>query len=236
MSEGPPNEALEQTRPALTSIGAVLAAQRWMRVTTAYWLAGLIALAPLGTIPGQAAQEHSDGLARRLVAAAIERTSHRVAYDGSYRRIAYPNGDVPNDVGVCTDLVIRSYRSVGVDLQARVHEDMREAFREYPATWGLRRPDPNIDHRRVPNLQAFLRRQGAALPVTTDSVDYRPGDLVTWMLPGNLPHIGIVVDRHTANGERPLIVHNIGRGPQMEDILFIYEVTGHFRYLPPAGD
>jgi hypothetical protein len=170
------------------------------------------------------------------VAAAIERTTHRVTYDGRYRRIPYPNGDVPNDVGVCTDVVIRSYRSVGVDLQERVHEDMRAAFQEYPSTWGLSRPDANIDHRRVPNLQEFLRRQGAALPVTRNPADYKAGDLVTWMLPGNLPHIGIVVDRRTDDGARPLIVHNIGRGPQMEDVLFAYDVTGHYRYLPHVGD
>jgi hypothetical protein len=202
----------------------------------ACWLAALGAAASSASTPGHTTPELSVDLASRLVVAAIERTTHDVRYDGSYRRIPYPNGDVPNDVGVCTDLVIRSYRSVGVDLQERVHEDMRAAFGKYPANWGLSHPDPNIDHRRVPNLQVFLRRQRAALPVTTNPADYRAGDLVTWMLPGNLPHIGIVVDRQTADGNRPLIVHNIGRGPHMEDILFMYEVTGHFRYLPRIED
>ena len=121
-------------------------------------------------------------------------------------------------------------RAVGVDLQRLVHEDMTVAFAEYPALWGMRRPDPNIDHRRVPNLQTFLRRQGADLPTSQVAADYRPGDLVTWMLPGNLPHIGIVVDRRTEDGGRPLVVHNIGAGPRMEDALFAFPITGHFRY------
>ena len=167
---------------------------------------------------------------RDLVAAAVERTNHSVRYDGSYRGIPYPGGDVPLDVGVCTDLVVRAYRAVGVDLQQLVHEDMRSAFSAYPALWGLSRPDPNIDHRRVPNLQAFLARRGADLPVSSDPADYRPGDLVTWMLPGNLPHIGLVTSRLSPSG-RPTIAHNIGRGPELEDMLFEFEVTRHYRYL-----
>jgi uncharacterized protein YijF (DUF1287 family) len=168
--------------------------------------------------------------AARVVDAAIERTSHRVVYDGSYRSIDYPGGDVPDDVGVCTDLVVRSYRAAGIDLQREVHEDMAREFSDYPRTWGLQRPDSNIDHRRVPNLQTFFRRRGAALDAGDDPTQYRPGDLVTWMLPGNLPHIGIVVDRRSADGLRPLIVHNIGQGPKMEDVLFAYEITGHYRF------
>jgi len=168
----------------------------------------------------------------RLVDAAIERTSHRVAYDGSYRRIPYPGGDVPDDVGVCTDLIVRAYRAVGVDLQRLVHEDMSADFAAYPRDWGMDRPDANIDHRRVPNLRAFLRRRGAELPVTDDPRDYRAGDLVTWRLPGNLPHIGLVTDRVSADGLRPLIAHNIGNGPELEDALFEFPVTGHYRYQP----
>jgi len=168
----------------------------------------------------------------RLVDAAIERTSHRVTYDGGYRRIPYPGGDLPDDVGVCTDLIVRSYRAVGLDLQRRVHEDMAGDFGAYPDTWGLSGPDPSIDHRRVPNLQTFFRRQGAGLPVTDEPGDYRPGDLVTWMLPGNLPHIGLVTDRLAPDGRRPLIVHNIGNGPEIEDVLFRFPVTGHYRYEP----
>jgi uncharacterized protein YijF (DUF1287 family) len=170
---------------------------------------------------------------RRLVAAALERTGHRVTYDGSYRRIGYPGGDVPDHVGVCTDVVIRSYRALGIDLQRLVHEDMKADFEAYPDLWGLTRPDPNIDHRRVPNLQTYFRRQGAELPVTRDPADYRPGDLVTWMLPRNLPHIGIVVDRRSDDGERFLVVHNIGAGPKIEDLLLEFPITGHYRY--PVG-
>jgi len=175
-------------------------------------------------------EELPPALTRGLVAAALERTTHRVSYDGAYRRIPYPGGDVPDEVGVCTDVVIRSYRAVGVDLQQAVHEDMRKAFSAYPRQWGLRRPDPNIDHRRVPNLQTFFRRHHAALAVTNDPADYQAGDLVTWMLPGNLPHIGIVVDRRSADGKRPLVVHNIGRGPRLEDALLEFPITGHYRY------
>ncbi len=168
--------------------------------------------------------------AAALVAAAVERTQHAVRYDGSYRSIAYPGGDVPEHIGVCTDLIIRSYRVLGIDLQQRVHEDMRADFVAYPTIWGLTRPDPNIDHRRVPNLQRYFQRQGAALPISDDGADYQPGDLVTWMLPGNLPHIGIVSGQRSTDGQRPLIVHNIGAGPKLEDMLFDYPITGRYRY------
>jgi uncharacterized protein YijF (DUF1287 family) len=174
--------------------------------------------------------------AQALVAAAVERTRHAVRYDGSYRAIAYPWGDVPDDVGVCTDVVVRSYRALGIDLQRAVHEDMRRDFGAYPDLWGLARPDPNIDHRRVPNLAAFLRRHGEVLPVSRDARAYRPGDLVTWMLPGNLPHIGIVIGQAGEAGGRPLVVHNIGAGPVLEDMLFTYPITGHYRYLPASGE
>lgn len=168
-----------------------------------------------------------------LVAAAMERTRHAVRYDGAYRAIAYPNGDVPDNVGVCTDVLIRSYRAIDIDLQRLVHEDMRAAFDEYPDQWGLSAPDTNIDHRRVPNLRRFFERHGASLAVSNDPAAYQPGDLVTWMLPGNLPHIGIVSGQVSEDGKRPLIVHNIGSGPELEDILFAFEVTGHYRYLGP---
>ena len=165
-----------------------------------------------------------------LIAAAVERTRHPVRYDGSYRSIAYPMGDVPDGVGVCTDVVIRAYRGIGIDLQQLVHEDMRLAFRSYPQIWGLTRPDPNIDHRRVPNLQRFFERRGEVLPISRQADDYRPGDLVTWMLPGNLPHIGIVTDLPSPVTGRPLIVHNIGVGPKLEDMLFDYPISGHYRF------
>lgn len=171
---------------------------------------------------------------KELIHAAIERTSLQITYDGSYHSITYPGGDVPSNIGVCTDVVIRSYRALGIDLQELVHIDMNNAFYEYPSRriWGLHRPDPNIDHRRVPNLQVFLSRHGQKLEITDNHKDYAPGDLVTWMLPGNLPHIGIVTDRYNTATNNPMIVHNVGRGPELEDFLFDYTITGHYRYLP----
>lgn len=172
----------------------------------------------------------------KLVAAALERTEHQVRYDGRYLRIAYPNGDVPADIGVCTDVVIRSYRALGIDLQQLVHEDMRADFDLYPSKriWGLTRPDSNIDHRRVPNLQTFFSHHGERLAVSRQGSAYQPGDLVTWMLPGNLPHIGIVVNKRSDDGQRPLIVHNIGAGPVLADMLFDYNITGHYRFHPAS--
>jgi len=166
-----------------------------------------------------------------LVKAARARTMHQETYDGAYRRIAYPMGDVPDDRGVCTDLVIRAYRALNVDLQVLVHEDMARHFSAYPTSWKMRHPDRNIDHRRVPNLQTFLKRQGASLPVSQLAQDYHAGDLVTWMLPGNLPHIGIVSDRLVGDTRRPKIIHNIGAGPVEDDNLFTFPITGHYRYL-----
>ncbi|WP_253938286.1 DUF1287 domain-containing protein [Hahella sp. HN01] len=176
----------------------------------------------------------ADGdFSQRLSTAALERTNHQVVYDGRYRSIPYPNGDVPANTGVCTDVVIRAYRQLGVDLQKEVHEDMSQYFSLYPKIWGLQKPDANIDHRRVPNLQTYFSRHGQSLPVTDKAEDYQPGDLVTWMLPGNLPHIGIVVDKKHWLSSRPMIVHNIGRGPKLEDMLFDYPITGHYRYETP---
>jgi uncharacterized protein YijF (DUF1287 family) len=180
--------------------------------------------------PTLAQEKTTENISTGLVQAAIERTTHQVTYDGRYLKIAYPGGDVPDNIGVCTDVVIRSYRKIGIDLQKKVHEDMQAHFSVYPNNWGLKRPDTNIDHRRVPNLQVFFRRHGKELPVTKDAQDYKAGELVTWMLPGNLPHIGIVTDRRSADGKRPLIVHNVGRGTELEDMLFRYPITGHYKY------
>lgn len=173
-----------------------------------------------------------DSVADKLVKAAKERTAHHVTYNGRYVPIQYPGGDVPSDIGVCTDLVIRSFRQVGIDLQQKVHEDMRENFSLYPSEkiWGLRRTDNNIDHRRVPNLRVFFTRAGKRLSITQKPEDYLPGDLVTWMLDGNLPHIGIIIDKKSAHGDIPLVVHNIGNGPEVSNILFSYPITGHYRY------
>jgi uncharacterized protein YijF (DUF1287 family) len=170
--------------------------------------------------------------AERLEAAALERIRHRVIYDGSYVAIAYPMGDVAPERGVCTDVIIRAYRALGIDLQRLVHEDMTADFAAYPAFWGLSRPDRNIDHRRVPNLAVFFTKHGRRLAVTLDPSDYLPGDLVTWTVGGSRPHIGIVTSDRTVDGARPMIVHNIGRGPQLEDMLFDFPITGHYRYHP----
>ena len=173
---------------------------------------------------------------RRLVAAAMERTHHSVRYVSAYVRIPYPGGDVPADTGVCTDEIIRSYRAVGVDLQKEVHEDMLQNFAAYPnkRRWPLAHPDANIDHRRVPNLMVFFQRKGESSPVTSRGEDYAPGDLVTWDLGGNVPHIGIVVDQKARGSGRYMVVHNIGEGPKMEDVLFNWRITGHYRYFGPA--
>ena len=179
-----------------------------------------------------ASSQETDMLSAFLVNAALERTRHAVRYDGRYRRIPYPMGDVEDNIGVCTDVVVRSYRSIGIDLQELVHKDMLVNFFEYPNFWGLKKPDANIDHRRVPNLQTFFKRHGISLPLSKKYSDYHPGDIVTWMLPGNLPHIGIVTNHIVPESNRPMIVHNIGRGPRLEDSLFAYRITGHYRYYP----
>ena len=169
-----------------------------------------------------------------FVAAAIDRTNHQVRYDATYFKIDYPGGDVPVEVGVCTDEVIRSYRKVGVDLQKEVHEDMKSNFSLYPRQWGMKKPDTNIGHRRVPNLMVFFGRKGEALPITGNAKDYAPGDVVTWDLGGGMTHIGIVVNvPSSADESRYLIVHNIGAGPKMEDALFSWKITGHYRYTGP---
>jgi len=168
--------------------------------------------------------------AEKLSDSAKERTNHVVIYNGAYRKISYPNGDVPNMYGVCTDVIIRSYRKLGIDLQKNVHQDMQASFEHYPNFWSLKKPDANIDHRRVPNLQAYFTRHGTSFKVSTNPADYKTGDIVTWMLSGKLPHIGIVVDSRSSDGKRPMIVHNIGWGPKMDDMLFDYPITGHYRY------
>ncbi|NOQ36494.1 MAG: DUF1287 domain-containing protein [Methylococcaceae bacterium] len=183
---------------------------------------------PLTVMAERQGEPHD--FSKKLVVAALERTTHEVRYDGSYLRLDYPNGDVPDNIGVCTDVVVRVYRKLGIDLQKDVHEDMRGHFSVYPKKWGLKRTDKNIDHRRVPNLQTLFKRKGLALKVTDNAADYVAGDLVTWTVPPNLPHIGIVTDKRSADGQRPLIVHNIGAGTTLEDMLFSYPITGHYRY------
>lgn len=151
-------------------------------------------------------------------------------YDGGYRSMPFPGGDVPVERGVCTDVIVRAYRHAGIDLQLLVHHDMSRAFQSYPRRWGLSRPDPNIDHRRVLNLATFFRRHGKSLPVSSRREDYGAGDIVTWRLPSGVPHIGFISDR-LQNGKL-LVIHNIGAGVRVEDVLFSYEITGHYRYDP----
>ena len=167
---------------------------------------------------------------QQLVRDARTQIGVTLGYDPVYRRLDYPGGDVPIGTGVCTDVVIRALRQQGLDLQQMVHEDMRAHFSLYPRNWGLQRPDRNIDHRRVPNLMTWFRRQGLALEVSDKPVDYQAGDIVTWDLGRGLTHIGIVSDRTSPAGV-PLVLHNIGRGTQEEDILFGFAITGHYRFV-----
>lgn len=188
-------------------------------------------LAPLALALVAAAPSAAAGLGPRIAAAAVEQTTRPGVYDPSYVVLAYPMGDIAEGRGVCSDVVIRALRTQGIDLQTLVHEDMTAHFDAYPKRWGLKRPDRNIDHRRVPNLEVFFTRKGWRLPPSRDGADYRPGDIVSWNLKndaGYLPHIGIVTDGVGRSG-RPLIAHNIGAGPKVEDVLFDWNITGRFR-------
>ena len=170
--------------------------------------------------------------AESIVTAAHERTKVDIRYDPKYVKLTYPGGDVPADTGVCTDVIIRTYRAAfGYDFQKAIHEDMRANFKAYPKSWGLKRPDRNIDHRRVPNIERFLKRKGAALRITKNPDDYQPGDIVSWRLGGSLPHIGIVSENKSSWGT-PLIIHNVGAGPVEDDLLFNTQINGHFRFVP----
>lgn len=195
---------------------------RGMKIGAMIWLGLLMPIT----------QSLAETAAEKIVLAALAQTKQVVRYDPAYVRIPYPGGDVPAETGVCTDVVIRAYRkALDLDLQKLVHEDMKAHFSKYPKNWGLSRPDPNIDHRRVPNLQVFFKRRGAALPVTKNAADYLPGDLITCTVAGRLPHIAIVVPAPDG-GKEPWIVHNIGQGPKLEKRLFEFPLTGHFRFHP----
>lgn len=173
---------------------------------------------------------NSQTLQDKLSSAALELTNDKVVCDPSYFSIDYPNGDVPKGKGVCTDVVIRAYRKLGIDLQKEVHLDMKQNFNLYPKIWGLKRTDKNIDHRRVPNLMTFFSRQGTLKPITKNPEDYKSGDIVCWNLGGAITHIGIVVDKKSSDNKRNLIVHNIGSGQVLEDCLFSFKIIGHYRY------
>ena len=167
---------------------------------------------------------------KKLSSSAIELTKQHVIYDPGYYSIAYPNGDVPSTIGVCTDVVIRAYRKLGVDLQKEVHRDMQANFSKYPKNWGLTQTDKNIDHRRVPNLMVFFTRYGKTKAITDNPGDYLPGDIVCWNLGGGITHIGLVVDKKSSDGQRYLIVHNIGGGQVLTDCIFDYKIIGHYKY------
>lgn len=169
----------------------------------------------------------------KLSDAAIAIIDPNIIYDPSYFAIKYLNGDVPKNKGVCTDVIIRSYRKLGIDLQKEVHEDMKSHFSQYPnlKKWGMTKTDPNIDHRRVPNLEVYFERKGAKLAVSKYANDYKTGEIVTWLINNKLPHIGIITNRKSTDGKRNLIVHNVGNGQVLEDCLFSYSIVGHFKYV-----
>jgi uncharacterized protein YijF (DUF1287 family) len=200
-----------------------------LRATISVLMVMAAAASAAQVIPGAVQRE----LLKKLAAAAVERSHHTVRYDPAYVRIPYPGGDVPAGTGVCTDEIIRAYRAVGIDLQKEVHEDMVRNFSSYPRKWQWLsgRPDANIDHRRVPNLMTFFSRKGEKLAITDLGQDYLPGDLVTWDLGGNV--LGIVVDQESRASGRYMVLHNIGRGPKIEDVLFSWNITGHYRYFGP---
>ena len=165
-----------------------------------------------------------------LSVAALELTLDEVVYDPSYFSIDYPNGEIPKGRGVCTDVIIRAYRKLKIDLQKEVHQDMKQNFGLYPSIWGLKKTDKNIDHRRVPNLMTFFSRKGTVKPITKNPIDYKPGDIVCWNLRGSITHTGIVVNKKSKDHRRFLIVHNIGFGQVIEDCLFNFKIIGHYRY------
>ena len=186
----------------------------------------MLAVAILLSVPATAQAPSRADFTKHLVAAAVARAQVHVRYSGEYVKIPYPNGDVPADTGACTDEIIRIYRAVGIDLQKQVHEDMLLHLADYPIHG--RRPDSNIDHRRVPNLQVFFTKYGESLP-TTRTATYLPGDIIAWDLDGKHTHIGMIVDQKNFFG-RYKVLHNIGEGPKIEDVLFDWKLIGHYRY------
>lgn len=174
----------------------------------------------------------SKNFEEKLSDAAISIVNASIDYDPAYFSIKYPNGDVPKNKGVCTDVVIRSYRKLGIDLQKEVHEDMLKNFSAYPniKKWGLHKTDTNIDHRRVPNLEVFFTRKGEKLSVSNVANDYKTGELVTWIIGNKYPHVGIITNKKSSDGLRLMIVHNVGNGQVLEDCLFDWKIVGHFKY------
>lgn len=191
----------------------------------------ILALAPI--VPSIAATPAAD--TARIVAATRYQVGRTLIYDSRYQPLAFPGGDLPLWRGVCADVVVRALRGAGVDLQLELNRDMRANFAAYPKIWGMRGPDPNIDHRRVPNLETYFRRHGMALPLSKQAHDYQPGDIVSWRLEQGAPHIGIVSDRRSRDGLRPLVIHNKGWGAREDDVLFSWQMTGHFRYFSASS-
>src|SRR5689334_99789 len=196
-------------------------------------LIGVLACAPkaMQADRAQAVSREVKPTLQPVIESALAQTEQTTIYDPAYVRLDYPGGDLPIERGVCADVIVRAFRKGGVDLQKEVHEDMRRDFSAYPNRWGLRAPDANIDHRRVPNLMTYFKRRGKSLPITSDAKDYEPGDVVAWDLGGGQTHIGLVVNLRPREGERYYIVHNIGAGARLEDVLFAWRQIGHYRYF-----
>lgn len=194
----------------------------------------LLSLSPSKSPTAFIATPIADSKLKTFLTGAIEQTKYTRTYDPAYVSLLYPGGDVPRDRGVCTDVVIRAFRTIDLDLQKEVHEDMRAHFAVYPPDWGLSQPDPNIDHRRVPNLMTYFQRQGKDLSISRQANAYRPGDIVTWELGQGQQHIGIVTNLKAAQNDAYLIVHNVGAGTRIEDVLFQWPIIGHYRYFSPG--
>src|SRR6185369_15043231 len=172
--------------------------------------------------------EKSSPQLKQFIDGAIEQSKVTTGYDPSYVKLDYPNGDVPSDTGVCSDVVVRAFRKVGIDLQKELHEDMTRAWSEYPKKWGARGTDSNIDHRRVLNLDTYFTRQGKSLPISDSRADYQPGDVVAWELSDGVEHIGIMTNLASVSDKHYLVVHNIGAGARIEDVLMAWKIIGHY--------
>jgi uncharacterized protein YijF (DUF1287 family) len=194
---------------------------------TLRWIKLLFLVAAFACLKQAEAQE---AFQLKLAQEARKLTNDQVTYDPQYFKIAYPNGDVPANKGVCTDVIIRAYRKMGIDLQQLVHEDMKAHFGLYPKNWGLKSTDKNIDHRRVPNLMVFFERKGQKLSISSKAEDYKPGDIVCWNLGGGITHIGIVSNQLSEDKKRYKIIHNVGAGQVLEDFIFNYKIIGHYRF------
>jgi len=168
---------------------------------------------------------------KQMLDGAIAQAGVTTEYDPAYVALEYPGGDVPEKTGVCSDVVVRAFRKAGIDLQKEVHEDMQAARSSYSTKWGSNAPDKNIDHRRVLNLMKYFERQGKSLPISDDADDYKPGDIVAWELSSGVDHIGIVTNMMSDSDGRLLIVHNIGAGTRIEDVLLDWTIKGHYRYF-----